>query len=522
MKHIKYILLSAVVLGFTACNDVEDVLEANGETTETTMLPELNAGGLDFSNYIALGNSLTAGVTDNSLFIATQNNSYPNMLANKFATVGGGDFVQAMTNDNYGGLSLGPDNGIAITEGGTRVFGPRLVFDGSGPAGLESVIGEVTISTDLLNNPTGPFNNLGVPGARSFHLVAPGYGNINNVILGLANPYAVRLTGSTPDATLLELAVNQSPTFVSLWIGANDVLSYSTSGGSNGALTDQATFDASIDAIVGSLMATGTDGVMANIPYVTDIPFFTTVPHNPIPLDETTTNAVNSAYAAYNGGVEQAFAYLVSVNAISQDDADAEIAQRTISFCDVDENGTPCNNPVVIIDEALTDLTAINPALVSMRQATENDLIVILAASFIGTLADPSNPASVNGVAVPLADNWVLTETEIQEVITATDNFNAKLASAAEQADFAFFNANEFWQNLTNGNFSSNNFSPTTGLVVGGLFSLDAVHPTSRGYGIIANEFMKAIDAKYNSNFEASGNLLDIGDYPTNYSPLLQ
>ena len=263
-------------------------------------------------------------------------------------------------------------------------------------------------------------------------------------------------------------------------------------------------------------------GVMANIPYVTDIPFFTTVPHNPIPLDETTANAVNSAYAAYNGGVEQAFAYLVSVNAISQDDADAEIAQRTISFCDVDENGTPCNNPVVIIDEALTDLTAINPALVSMRQATENDLIVILAASFIGTLADPSNPASVNGVAVPLADNWVLTETEIQEVITATDNFNAKLASAAEQADFAFFNANEFWQNLTNGNFSSNNFSPTTGLVVGGLFSLDAVHPTSRGYGIIANEFMKAIDAKYNSNFEASGNLLDIGDYPTNYSPLLQ
>ena len=174
--------------------------------------------------------------------------------------LGGGDFVQAMTNDNYGGLSLGPDNGIAITEGGTRVFGPRLVFDGSGPAGLESVIGEVTISTDLLNNPTGPFNNLGVPGARSFHLVAPGYGNINNVILGLANPYAVRLTGSTPDATLLELAVNQSPTFVSLWIGANDVLSYSTSGGSNGALTDQATFDASIDAIVGSLMATGTDG----------------------------------------------------------------------------------------------------------------------------------------------------------------------------------------------------------------------------------------------------------------------
>jgi lysophospholipase L1-like esterase len=525
MKHIKYILLSAVVLGFTACNDVEDVLEANGVAVETTVLPELNAGNLDFSNYVALGNSLTAGVTDNALFIATQNNSYPNMLANKFAAVGGGDFVQAMTSDNYGGLSLGPDNGIAITDGGTRVFDPRLVFDGSAPAGLESVIGEVTVSTDLLNNPTGPFNNLGVPGARSYHLTQPGYGNLVNLLPGStieANPYAVRLTGATADATLLDLALEQSPTFVSLWIGANDVLSYSTSGGSNGALTDQATFDSSIDAIIDGLITTGAQGVVANIPYVTDIPFFTTVPYNPIPLDEDTANVVNSAYAAYNGGIVQAFAYLVSVNAISQEDADAEIAKRTISFCNVDENGTPCSNPVVIIDEALTDLTAINPALVSMRQTTENDLVVLLGASFIGTLADPNNPASVNGVGVPLADNWVLTETEIQEVISATDNFNAKLASAAEQADFAFFNANEFWQNLTNGNFSSNNFTPTPGLVVGGLFSLDAVHPTSRGYAIIANEFMRAIDAKYGSNFEASGNLLDIGDYPTNYSPTLE
>ena len=70
MKHIKYLLLSTVVLGFTACNDVEDVLEANGETVETTVLPELNAGDLDFSNYIAVGPSFTAGVTDGSLYLS--------------------------------------------------------------------------------------------------------------------------------------------------------------------------------------------------------------------------------------------------------------------------------------------------------------------------------------------------------------------------------------------------------------------------------------------------------------------
>jgi hypothetical protein len=32
---------------------------------------------------------------------------------------------------------------------------------------------------------------------------------------------------------------------------------------------------------------------------------------------------------------------------------------------------------------------------------------------------------------------------------------------------------------------------------------------------------MKAIDATYGSNFEAAGELLDVGNYPTNYSPLL-
>jgi len=59
-------------------------------------------------------------------------------------------------------------------------------------------------------------------------------------------------------------------------------------------------------------------------------------------------------------------------------------------------------------------------------------------------------------------------------------------------------------------------------LVLGGGFSLDGVHMTSRGYALLANEMLKAIDAKYGSNFEASGSLVDLGDYPTNYSPLLQ
>lgn len=513
MKNLKYLFFSFLLIGLYSCNEVEDVLEDNGVSTPED-LPALSAGSADFSNYVAIGNSLTIGVTDNGVFRATQTNSYPNILAAQFSSVGGGEFVQAMTADNYGGLSLGPDNGVPITEGGTRIFGPRLVFNGVGPAGLESVIGPVTVGTNLLDNPSGPFNNLGVPGARSFHLIAPGYGNLANLALGLANPYAVRLTGSTPDASIMELALAQSPTFVSLWIGANDVLSYATSGGSNGALTPQATFDASMDAIAGALSTTGAQGVMANIPYVTDIPFFTTVPYNAVPLDATTAAAVNGGYAAYNGGIQAALAALDGTGLFTAEEA----AARTISFSEG-------QNAVVIEDENLTDLGAINPAFAALpkyRQATEDDLVVLLAASFIGTLADPNNPASVNGVGVPLADNWVLTKTEIDEITNMIDHINGKISSMATQLGYAHFDANDMFQQIFSGDITYNSFNPNASLVFGGMMSLDGVHPTSRGYAVIANEFMKAIDETYGSNFEASGHLVDIGDYPTNYSPLLQ
>ncbi|MGB2049992.1 MAG: G-D-S-L family lipolytic protein, partial [Flavobacteriaceae bacterium] len=258
-------------------------------------------------------------------------------------------------------------------------------------------------------------------------------------------------------------------------------------------------------AIAGALSTTGAQGVMANIPYVTDIPFFTTVPHNPVPLDAATAGALNSGYAAYNGGIAQ----VGSLGAISAE----EVAQRTISF-------SAGQNAVVIEDEALTDLSAYG--LPNYRQATENDLVVILAASFIGTLADPNNPASVNGVGVPLADNWVLTETEVNEVKSATDLINGKISSIASELGYAHFDANDMFQRIFSGDVTYNSFNPNASLVFGGMISLDGVHPTSRGYAIIANEFMKAIDETYGSNFEASGNLVDIGDYPTNYSPLLQ
>ncbi|WP_103069294.1 SGNH/GDSL hydrolase family protein [Aquimarina sediminis] len=483
-------LILLLVFGCISCESDDDVSAADEEIVITS-------GNADFSKYVSLGNSLTAGFTDGALFIAGQENSMPNILAQQFALAGGGEFKQPLMNDNIGGALLG----------GTQILNPRFFFDGAGPSVLDAVP-----TTEITNAVTGPFNNLGVPGAKSFHLPAEGYGNVAGVAGGLANPYFVRMA-SSPTASVLGDAMVQSPTFFSLWIGNNDVLGYALSGGDGtDPITDQTIFSQSYNALVTTLTSGGAKGVGFNIPDVTSIPHFTTVPHNPVPLDEATTAAVNGAYAAYNGGIVQAFAFLVSQNVISQEDADEEIARRTISFTAGE------GNAVVILDENLTDLTGINSDLVNMRQATVGDLLVLPASSFIGTLADPQNPLSVNGVAVPLADKWVLTPEEQEEIAVATTAFNSIIDTAVQQAGLAFVDANTILKEASENGVMFDEFLLQGNLVFGGAFSLDGVHPTARGYAFLANKALESINATYGSNLP----MVKAVDYSTFYSATLQ
>jgi len=502
-KNLKYLGLIALAISFTACNDEEDFEQFLDEPPmEAVTLPALNAGSADFSNYIAVGASFTAGFTDGGLFKAGQEDSFVNTIAKQFANVGGGTFIQPLTADNFGGLALG----------GNRIQGPRLVFGGAGPVPLESIIGPVTVGTDLLAPPSGPFNNFGVPGAKSFHLIAPGYGNLAN-FPAAANPYAVRLTGTTPDASIVQLAVNEGPTFFTLSeIGGNDVLGYATTGGDGtDPITPTTTFDFALDAMVNALTTNpNTKGAIGNVPNITSLAHFTTVPHNPIPLDAATAGAVNSAYAAYNAGVQS----LVGIPPVNLTQAEAD--SRMISFAAVE------NNAVVILDENLSDLTIYNAALVPMRQATSADLFVLPASSFIGTLAVPGNPLTVNGVAVPLADKWVLTPQEQLEIADATAAYNNSIASIASSKGLAFVDLNTILAQAASTGIVFDDYNMDTRLVFGGLISLDGIHLTARGSAIMANSFLDAIDTTYGSNFRASGNVAKADDFGVTYSPLLQ
>src|SRR5690606_17334646 len=117
--------------------------------------------------------------------------------------------------------------------------------------------------------------------------------------------------------------------------------------------------------------------------------YFTTVPHNPIPLDAQTAGGVNMGFAQYNNGLQLALA-----NGLI---TEAETAERTISFSEG-------QNAVLIEDEYLTNLDMLG--LPPYRHATSDDLIVLTASSFIGTPVG-ENPQMINGLTVPLADKWV-------------------------------------------------------------------------------------------------------------------
>lgn len=523
----KYIGLLLLTLGFWACES-----DDNNEMIEPMV--ELTAGSADFTNYVAVGASFTAGFTDGALFIAAQENSFPNILSQQFGAIGGGIFNQPYTTDNVGGLLYG----------GNLIANPRLYFNGSGPAILEAFP-----TTEVSNVVAGIFNNMGVPGAKSFHLLASGYGNLAGVPLGTANPYFARMA-SGANATILGDALAQNATFFTLSeIGGNDVLAYAISGGSgvdqtgnldpttygSNDITDPNVFGAAMNAIVAGLTANGAKGAIANVPYVTSLPYFTTVPY--APLDPTDPDfgpqipVLNATFAPLN----QAFAFL-------------GMPERSIVFSET------AASPVVIRDESLTNISLqLNQVLVAggldpgtafilsnqfsqSRQATPEDLMTLTSATAIGVLdqgyfdylASLGVPAltagqlSVRGITLPLEDKYVLTDDETQNVIVATNAYNLYIENIAASANLAFVDFKEILEQAASTGISFDDFTMTTDLVFGGLVSLDGIHLTARGYALMANKFLEAIDFTYESNFVAAGQVARANNYVVTYPPSLQ
>lgn len=491
IKNFKWLFL--VVATFVACNNDDEVIVYDSSDG----LP-LTAGTANFSKFVALGNSLTSGYADGALFIDGQKASYANILAQQFKLVGGGDFKIPFMADNIGGFKIN----------GTQFAGPRMYFNGSAPV---PAVG--TPSTEILNPAVvtaGPYNNCGVPGAKSFHLLSPSYGSAAGIAAGTANPYYVRFA---PNATtsVLGYAISQTPTFFSLWIGNNDVLGYATSGGDGtNPITPSAGaagvgFDATYDALVNGLTAAGAKGVIANLPYVNTVPFFTAVPTNPVPLNATQVGQLNPLFGAMNSmlaaaGQPARFQTLAASATNPLLIADEMLAFDATALFTAAFQGAPFNYPAATAG-FLGNLYG--KARHASNATASKDYILLTARSLIGA-TQPGYPASSNtiGVTFPMQDNTTLTASETALVKTATDAYNAKIKAVATAKGLAFVDANALMTKVANGGITANGFTVTNVYVTGGGFSTDGVHPSPRGYALIANKFIEAINATYGSNLK--------------------
>lgn len=495
MKN-KFIYLAIIAAGFASCEpEFENEVGAN-----------YTSGDADFSSYVAVGNSLTAGYMDGTVYRVGQTYSFPNLLAQQFALVGGGTFTQpsyAEDVDNLGGIQ--------------GLTGTRLVINAS-VGGVQPIAGTPTIT---LTPQATAYNNMGVPGAKSFHLGFPGYGTLN--------PYFAR-HATSPTATVIGDAMSKNPTFFTNWIGANDVLSYATNGGAqadgttpaadhnltgnmnpatygSNDITNSGVFASVYSTLINTLTSGGAKGVVATVPSVTAIPYFTTVPYNPLSPTALGGSAnINALNAQLYGPLNQIFTAfgepnrvkllsVTSANPILIFDADAADRSAQITAVLTPTLGAPT-------------ATAFGMVFGKARQATAADLVVLPASSVIGTpnASSPSTLININGVSYPMANRWVLTANEKAKVANATAAYNSAIVSIASSNNLAVADMNQIMNQLVGGLrietgqlYTANYFSgsATEGQV---LFSLDGVHPNARGYAVITNEIIKVINEFYNAN----------------------
>ena len=168
---------------------------------------------VDFTRYVALGDSLTAGIASASYMDYYQQRAYPQLLA----TQANGSFLQGPFVAPPGFPPMLVLNGLPLSIGPTQMPPPADPFEYLYNLTLEDA-----------------YQNLGISGADTNDLLTK-TGNALNLLAGNFDnaPYDMTLripqqpdpnTGELIDLTAMATAIWQQPTFLTVWIGSNDVL----------------------------------------------------------------------------------------------------------------------------------------------------------------------------------------------------------------------------------------------------------------------------------------------------------
>lgn len=294
-----------------------------------------------------------------------------------------------------------------------------------------------------------PYNNLAVPGATVTDVVTI-KGNESQTS---AAAFILRGLG-----TQLEQTIAQNPTFVAMWIGGNDLLG-AVAGGTPNNLTSVDKFRTSYQTILDTLIARLPNAgiVVGNLPTATNaLPLVATVP--PFLINPATQQPVLG----------------------------------------------PDGKPIYYV----ADLGG-----GQFGQLPVGSYVLLSAAAKLRTgYGIPSAFAQIPpfnqlpDVGKPLADADVLTPTEIQAIVARATEFNTVINQLASARNIPVADIKGLFDRVTvnpqtgQGGMQIGPVRITNAFVTGGFFSLDGVHLTDLGYILFANEYIKAINAGYDTD----------------------
>jgi len=142
-------------------------------------------------------------------------------------------------------------------------------------------------------------------------------------------------------------------------------------------------------------------------------------------------------------------------------------------------------NTVIAQVSALTSLPASTVAAILGIQ--NGDLV-----NLDGVQALQASAAA--GKLAKLADNYVLTASEVVAVQAAVNSYNQVIQQHAQAVGATVVDMHAYFASMQAG-VTVNGKTATTAFL-GGLFGLDGIHPSNTGYALLANQFLTALNTK--------------------------
>lgn len=436
------------VLIFLSCDDYTDL---------TPPVPNQTSGSANFSRFVVLGNSITAGYQSGALYESAQEYSYGNLIAKRVET---------------------PFEMPIISDPG---LGGRLEIQSMDPFALYA---NPSSGTAINTSYGTAYNNLGVPGALTYDILFAKSSTTcaSYVFANSPNQYfdIVLRNYKWNLGTPLEQALYQKPTFITLWIGNNDVLGYATSGGTSPSVPTtldqfQQLYGGISQTLAQYVSQSGAKVVVANIPSITAIPFFTTV----------------GPQIAINPNIPWSSLALGFV------------------YQKAGESG--------IGSGSATQQNLLNGnVLITLTGSSYAPLLGQPTGKFYRDYHFPALPAGIDTTKPfgfhpqnPWPNALILDAGEISIANSAVTSFNSVIAGMATNFDFGLVDINTAFNSFKTGKVVDG-ITFSTMYVSGGLFSLDGVHPSNQAHAIVANEFLKVINTKYGASIP----LIDVSSIP--------